>query len=82
MKIALSILLGISILLNIFLAGWHYFSMRNVDTYDRGILSAEQIEILMIRERDDHPDIFKTIEDYHRFIKKIQGKKLVIVEKD
>ena len=82
MKIALSILLGISVLLNIFLAGCCYFSRQTPEqtvSYNGLILDDGQFSKLKTRE-DDYPE-WEIIEQYHLFIRNVKGKRLVVVEK-
>lgn len=84
MKIALSILLGLSVLLNIVLGGYlgyRCFFERERETivYKNLVLSDDQLETLKFRAKHDF-DILEVINHYHRFIKKVKGKKLIIVE--
>ena len=81
MKVTLSILLGVSLLLNILLVGCH-FSNHEVRTveYDGPVLSEEQMKILMHREKEIYPEICDTIDQYQIFIRNIKGKQLVVME--
>jgi len=83
MKIALSILLGVSVLLNLLLGGCQ-LAKRDERTfeYTGKTLSKEQMDILMHREKDSHPEICDIIEQYHVFIRNVEGKQLIILEKN
>lgn len=83
MKIALSILLGVSFLFNIlFVVGGCYLFMQNEKTvvYDGLVLSDEQISILRNREKALHPDICEIIDQYQLFIRNVKGKRLTVLE--
>lgn len=82
MKITLSILLGVSVLLNIFLVGCHFLSdqERKTVAYDGVVLSDEQMDTLRVREKT-RPDLLEIIEQYHLFIRNVKGKQLIVVEK-
>ena len=119
MKIALSILLGLSVLLNIVLGGYlgyRYFFEREQQSkreqrlerelksererqselerqlereresgrgrrtfYGGHVLSDDQFMKMSIREKYD-TEVLTILQDYHRFIKRVKGKKLIIVE--
>ena len=82
MKIALSILLGLSVLLNIFLAGCCYFSRQTCEpdvSYNGLLLDDSQLSKLRARE-EDYPE-WEIIEQYHLFIRDVKGKRLVVVER-
>ena len=81
MKIALSILLGVSVLLNLLLVGCQFYKPENrTFEYKGQVLSKEQMDILMYREKESHPEICDIIEQYHVFIRNVQGKQLIILE--
>ena len=82
MKITLSILLGLSVLLNILLVGCHFSNPKGrTITYDGPTLDDEQIKTLEVREKALYPEIFDIIEQYQIFIRNVKGKQLVILEK-
>lgn len=82
MKISLSILLVISVSLNILLVGCHFYNPQGrVVAYDGPTLDEEQFKILMHREKEIYPEICEIIEQYHIFIRNVKGKQLVISEK-
>ena len=83
MKVALSILLVLSVLLNIFLVVRCCRPEPEPRTiaYKGAILSDEQLDVLKVRE-EDNAEILKVIDQYHGFIKKVKGKQLIVPEKD
>ncbi len=83
MKITLRILLGVSVLLNILLAGCHFAGPEGKTiAYDGPTLSEEQIRILMHRDKRLYPEICNIIEQYQIFIRNVKGKQLIILEKN
>lgn len=83
MKSSLLILLGVSVLLNILLAGCHFSNPEGRSiAYDGPTLSEEQIKILMHREKELYPEICNIIEQYQIFIRNVKGKQLIVVEKN
>ena len=83
MKFSLIILLGVSVLLNILLAGCHFAGPEGKNiAYDGPVLSEEQIKILMHREKRLYPEICNIIEQYQIFIRSVKGKQLIMLEKN